>query len=121
MNPTSRDPRSCIMACFTVTLVVSGPGVNRSLSPGIKSVLRTDKIHHPSGLGLGAPVLFCAPRDCAPCRQYRLHLGSASLVSLPERFDAEYGRSFKGETCSVAFCQLRFCLLVFRLHPLGLT
>jgi hypothetical protein len=44
-----------------------------------------------------------------------------SLVSFPERFDAEYGRSFKGETCSVAFCHLRFCLLVFGLHPLGIT
>jgi hypothetical protein len=32
MKATSRDPRSRSIACFTVWLVVSGPGVNNVLS-----------------------------------------------------------------------------------------
>src|SRR5262249_42887174 len=32
MKATSRDPRSCNIACFTVRLVVSGPGVKSSLA-----------------------------------------------------------------------------------------
>ena len=32
MKVSSREPKSCNIACFTASLVVKGPGVNRSLS-----------------------------------------------------------------------------------------
>src|SRR5215472_267030 len=32
MKVSSREPKSCNIACFTASLVVNGPGVNRSLS-----------------------------------------------------------------------------------------
>ena len=43
MNSSSRDPKSRNMLCFTVSLVVSGPGVKRSFFWLIGSISYTNQ------------------------------------------------------------------------------
>src|SRR5580698_6856651 len=54
MKPGSREPASCNMARLTVKLVVSGPGVNRSLS-GARSGCSGWFMKLLAGLGFGLP------------------------------------------------------------------